>query len=87
MLLCPYSHVLPFYPLTYNFIFVGPNDLCIGMFQGTTRQRGGWGLSRRAGRQTQSCGSVRCNSKPRGGRVTATTELLVDETLLVDDEG
>ena len=56
-------------------------DLCTGMFQGTTCHRGGRGLGRYAGRQTQSCGCVRCNSKPRSGRVTATTELLVDETV------
>ena len=57
------------------------------LFRGTTRHRGGRQLSRRARRQTQSCGCVRCNSKPRIGRVTTTTVLLVDETLLVDDEG
>ena len=56
-------------------------------FRGTTRYRGGRRLSRRADRQTQSCGCVRCNSKPRSGRVTATTERLVDEILVVDDEG
>ena len=39
-------------------------------FRGTTHHRGGRRLSRRAGRQTQSCECVLCNSKSRSGRVS-----------------
>ena len=49
-------------------------------FRGTTHHRGGRRLSRRAGRQTQLCGCVLCNSKSRSGRVSATTELFVKDT-------
>ena len=49
-------------------------------FRGTTHHGGGRRLSRRAGRQTQSCGCVLCNSKSRSGRVSATTELFVKDT-------
>ena len=79
-----HTHVLrciPFIVLRRTSSFLVLTTYALVCFRGTTHHRGGQRLSRRAGSQTQSCGCVRCNSKSRSGRVSATTELLVDETV------
>ena len=67
--------------LLYSYVsLLVLTSYALGCFRGTTHHRGGRRLSRRAGRQTQSCGCVLCNSKSRSGRVSATTELFVKDT-------
>ena len=58
-----YTPMHPIYPLTKTSHVLVPVTYALVCFRGTTRHRDGRRRGRLVGRQTQSCGCVRCNSK------------------------